>query len=223
MVRRTPKGDAGDGTPDLRASHADRDRVADVLRVAAGDGYLTHDELDERLEAALTARTRGQLADLTADLPVGPGVDTFSERPKEVVRIEQKHGSPVRRTGRWVLPRRLEVATKWVDVTLDLTGAVVTDATLDVDIAMTGGELVIVTRPGIVVDIDELRTAHCHVRRRETPTPPDTPVVLRVRVAGQKKHGGVVVRPARRTFGQWLRRQPPTLPALVTEFSRGRG
>ena len=61
----------------LRASHGDRDRVVELLRVAAGDGRLTAEELDERLEAALTARTYGELAALTTDLPTipdsGPG------------------------------------------------------------------------------------------------------------------------------------------------------
>ena len=57
--------------PPLRASHADRDLAVDILRVAAGDGRLTVAELDERLEAALTARTISELATLTADLPGG--------------------------------------------------------------------------------------------------------------------------------------------------------
>ena len=52
----------------MRASDADRDRVVDVLRVAVGDGRLPVAELDERLEAALSARTLGELAALTADL-----------------------------------------------------------------------------------------------------------------------------------------------------------
>ena len=56
--------------PDLRASHADRDRVVDALRVAAGDGRLSAEELDTRLESALSARTLGELAELTADLPI---------------------------------------------------------------------------------------------------------------------------------------------------------
>ena len=56
----------------LRASHVDRDRVVELLRVAAGDGRLTAEELDERLEAALTARTCGELAALTTDLPAVP-------------------------------------------------------------------------------------------------------------------------------------------------------
>ncbi|HYB18129.1 MAG TPA: DUF1707 domain-containing protein [Streptosporangiaceae bacterium] len=46
-----------DDPPDLRASHADRDRVVDALRVAAGDGRLSAEELDTRVESALSART----------------------------------------------------------------------------------------------------------------------------------------------------------------------
>jgi Domain of unknown function (DUF1707) len=47
-------GDTGPpgGPPGLRASDADRDRVAEVLRQAAGEGRLTLDELDERLDDA---------------------------------------------------------------------------------------------------------------------------------------------------------------------------
>ena len=49
-----PAGDSpGPGAePELRASHADRDRVVEILRVAAGDGLLTAAELDERLRPA---------------------------------------------------------------------------------------------------------------------------------------------------------------------------
>ena len=51
----------GAAPPDeLRASYEDRDRVAELLRTAAGDGRLTAEELDERLEKALTARAYGE-------------------------------------------------------------------------------------------------------------------------------------------------------------------
>ena len=52
-------GQAGAGARpgSLRVSHEDRDQVAEVLRVAVGDRRLSSDELDERLERALTART----------------------------------------------------------------------------------------------------------------------------------------------------------------------
>ena len=72
----SPTGEpSGPGaSPELRASDADRDRVVDVLRVAAGDGRLAADELDERQEAALSSRTLSELAVLTADLVAGPGI-----------------------------------------------------------------------------------------------------------------------------------------------------
>ena len=56
-------------TPELRASDADRERTAEVLRHAAGEGRLTVDELTDRLDAAFAARTRGELEVLTADVP----------------------------------------------------------------------------------------------------------------------------------------------------------
>ena len=56
---------------ELRASDAERERAAETLRGHAAAGRLDADELDERVGAALTARTRGELAALTADLP-GP-------------------------------------------------------------------------------------------------------------------------------------------------------
>jgi hypothetical protein len=59
-------------TPELRASDADREHAAEVLRHAAGAGRLTVDELNDRLDAAFAARTRGELEALTADVLV-PG------------------------------------------------------------------------------------------------------------------------------------------------------
>jgi uncharacterized protein DUF1707 len=53
----------------LRASDADRDAVAERLRKAAVEGRLEPDELEQRLDAALRARTYGQLDRLLADLP----------------------------------------------------------------------------------------------------------------------------------------------------------
>ena len=55
--------------PDLRASDADRDRVAAVIREAAAEGRIGLDEVDERLSAVYAARTYGELARVTADLP----------------------------------------------------------------------------------------------------------------------------------------------------------
>ena len=53
----------------VRASDADRERVAAILRDAAGQGLLTLDEVDQRLAAVYAARHLTELAPLTADLP----------------------------------------------------------------------------------------------------------------------------------------------------------
>jgi hypothetical protein len=199
-------------SPEVRASHADRDRVVDVLRIAAGDGLLTADELDERLEVALTARTLSELTALTADLPPARAtVGGTGAEAKDTVRIEQVHSGAVERVGRWVVPRRLELAVTFSAVTLDFTDAVITHDTLRIDVNMTGKTLTLVTRPGIVVDTDGLQLVHSRVKHRQGPSSPDTPVALRVEVVGHKAHGRVVVRPPRRTFSQWLLRRPASL------------
>ncbi|MFE4369924.1 DUF1707 domain-containing protein [Streptomyces sp. NPDC056835] len=204
---------SGPGSPpELRASHADRDQVVDVLRIAAGDGRLTSDELDERLEAALSARTVSELTALTVDLPpVSASTGAAVAEVKDVLRIDQKF-SPVTRVGRWVAPRRLELAVEWCAVTLDFTQAVTTQDTLRIDMDMKGGTLTLVTGPGVVVDTDGLRLEHTKVKVRQAPDL-GAPVTLRVELVGRKIHGRVVVRPARRTFGQWLLRRPPSPPA----------
>jgi hypothetical protein len=56
----------------LRASDADREQIAERLRRASTEGRLAADELEQRLEVALSARTYGQLDALVADLPGAP-------------------------------------------------------------------------------------------------------------------------------------------------------
>jgi hypothetical protein len=55
--------------PEMRASDTDRDRVAGALREHCAQGRLTMDELNDRLEATYTARTLGELQQVTRDLP----------------------------------------------------------------------------------------------------------------------------------------------------------
>ncbi|MFJ6773668.1 DUF1707 domain-containing protein [Kitasatospora sp. NPDC091257] len=195
----------------MRASHADRDRVAELLRVAAGDGRLTPGELDERLEAALSARTLGELAGLTADLPpVSISADGVVTEVKDVLRIDQRW-SAVRREGRWVVPRRLELFVEWCDVTLDFTRAVITQDTLRIDLDMEGKTLTLITGPGVVVDSDALALEFSRVRNDRAPDS-GGPVALRVELVGRKRHGRIVVRQPRRTAGQWLLRKPVAPP-----------
>jgi hypothetical protein len=201
----SPAGDSHEpgAEPELRASHADRDRVAEILSAAAGDGRLTAAELDERLEAALSARTSGELAVLTADLPPSG----IQRQAKDMVRIDQRFGD-VTRTGRWVVPRRMEIRLTAGDVKLDFTEALITQDTLHIDVDLgIGGDLTLVTRPGILVDTDGLTGKLGEVKVRHV-TDPRAPVTLRVELAGRIRGGGIVARLPRRTFVQWLLRKP---------------
>ena len=55
----------------MRASSADRERAVDVLKAGFAEGRLTQDEYNDRMGRAYAARTYGDLATLTADLPAG--------------------------------------------------------------------------------------------------------------------------------------------------------
>jgi hypothetical protein len=187
----------------LRASHEDRDRVADLLREAAGDGRLTSDELDARLELALSARTYGELAALTEDLPAvrGAGVEVD---PKKVLRIERA-GTNVRLDGSWVVPEQLELRVTAGNVVLDFTQAVIVLPSLQVRALVRVGNLTLITRPGMVVDTDEMAIIGGRPIVRESPDP-SVPMLLSVNVSGRLIGGNVKVRPPRRTL--WRRDRP---------------
>lgn len=205
----SPLGRGDDMAPpeELRASHQDRDRVVELLRIAAGDGRLTAQELDERLEKALKARTYGELAELSRDLPASgfiPGpVDT---KPKELVRIDCRSGN-AKRDGRWLVPRRIEVRVSSGHVKLDFTEAVITQPSLFIDAEVRSGGLKLLTRPGIVVDADDVAVRSGGVRVR-APWGPEVPVILRIQVSGKVGSGHLTARPRRRNFWGWLLRRP---------------
>jgi hypothetical protein len=58
--------------PSMRAATADRERAVDVLKAGFAEGRLTQEEYNDRMGRAYAARTYGELAALTADLPAGP-------------------------------------------------------------------------------------------------------------------------------------------------------
>jgi hypothetical protein len=196
---------------ELRASHEDRDKVVERLRVAAGDGRLTAEELDERLERALQARTYGELVVLTVDLPATGGGQLLpqpdpSVQPKELVRIQTRSGH-TERGGNWVVPKAMEVTVTSGSVKLDFTGAMITSRVLRIEADVHSGHLVLITRPGVVVDSDEVEVRSGHVKTA-TPWRPGIPEVLRVEITGRVRSGHVNAHPPRRTFWEWLRREP---------------
>jgi hypothetical protein len=71
MTVRSGYGTPPGGNAYLRASSADRDRAVDVLKAGFAEGRLTKEEYEARADQAFAARTVGDLARVTADLPGG--------------------------------------------------------------------------------------------------------------------------------------------------------
>lgn len=108
----------------LRAGDDERDHTAAVLADALAQGRLTVEEHAERLEAAYAARTRGELAPLTADLPVpDSGAPLASPADTEPVRAVF---SKVRRSGQWPVPPHTVAHATFGAIVIDLRQAVFT-------------------------------------------------------------------------------------------------
>jgi hypothetical protein len=90
--------------PAIRASDQDRDAVVQRLQQAFAERRLDDDEFDERMRAALTARTGADLDKLTADLPAAmPGSTAGGPIPASTVPASTGPGAPARRPGRWAI------------------------------------------------------------------------------------------------------------------------
>ena len=193
---------------DLRCSDVDRDRVAEALQQAAGDGRLTLSELEERLDAAFRARTYGQLEPITADLPQGPYPVPGLSAPAPVSRPSP--GAPLpasgfervmtvlgdeQRSGRWEVPARLDVTCLLGEVKLDFTEAIVRHREVVVQVAAILGSVTLIVPDGIDVRLDLSATILGEGNQRTGPVTPGGPVYW---VRGFVVLGDVTVRPARK-------------------------
>src|SRR5260370_156274 len=75
------------------------------------------------------------------------------------------------------------------------------------DADVRSGSVVLGTKPGILVDADDVAVRSGHVKIR-APWGPDVPVTLRVEVSGKVGSGRITARPPRRSLWQWLLRRP---------------
>jgi Domain of unknown function (DUF1707) len=121
--------------PEVRASDLERDAATHRLQAAFAEGRLDDTEFDERMRAALTARTRGQLDELLTDLPssvagsAGTSVAPVTGRRPGRFAITFK--SSIRRAGRWRVPEHYTAViykgSGWLDLrAAELTGPVTT-------------------------------------------------------------------------------------------------
>jgi hypothetical protein len=179
---------------DIRVSHADRDQVVEIIRDAAAEGRLTREELDQRVESALAARTLRDLATLTRDLPEQPQRAQPPVPAQDLVKIEKRIGK-VEWTGPWVVPRRMEIKLTVGNAKLDFSNAVVVHDRLAIDVDLgIGGDLLLTTRPGIVVVANEVIVRMGELKVRPPQQDPNHPVDLRIEVTGQLRGGDLIVR-----------------------------
>jgi uncharacterized protein DUF1707 len=133
-VSETGLGATGNGAgPGVRVSDQERDAVVQRVQAAFADGRLDDTEFDERMRAALTARTRGDFDVLLTDLPAetappGPVPATAGRGPG---RLAMALKSSVRRGGRWRVPERYTAVvykgSGWLDLrAAELSGPVTT-------------------------------------------------------------------------------------------------
>ncbi|GLP68118.1 MULTISPECIES: DUF1707 domain-containing protein [unclassified Streptomyces] len=120
---------------DLRASDADRDRIADILREALAEGRLTADEHAERVEAVLSAKTVGELEVFIRDLPAAhgrraaPAWAPAPHRPTDAIPHDPDDNvvavfSGAVRKGRWRAGRRIHAYAIFGSVEIDLSEAI---------------------------------------------------------------------------------------------------
>jgi len=134
----------------MRASDADRERVANVLREAAGDGRLTMDELDERLDSVYAAKTYAELEPITHDLP-GAGSSVPATAPSAPADPARYGGTPssggavailggFSRKGEWVVPKHFTAFMFMGGGEIDLREARFEDREVNINIvAIMGG------------------------------------------------------------------------------------
>jgi hypothetical protein len=200
---------------ELRASDADRERVADILREAFAEGRLDMDEHTQRIEAAYAAKTLGELEPLTRDLPAhrpsaapqpapapsGPPLPPAREYAPTAVAV---FGGATRK-GRWRVGPRIKAVAVFGGVEIDLTDAVFESPEVVIDVVAVFG--------GVEIKVPENVSLHgggagvfggFDVRQQEA-ADPYAPVV---HVRGAAVFGGCEAKPKRgKKLKEWVRKQ----------------
>ncbi|PZG51440.1 hypothetical protein C1I98_08665 [Spongiactinospora gelatinilytica] len=201
-VRRAREGASGTAgasgstrTPaphEMRASDADRERIAEVLREALSDGRLGMAEFEERLDVVYKARTLGDLAGVTADL-LPADRQPLRLDGGQVAAIFKKEN----REGRWVVPAELPVTAMFGTTKLDLRDAIMQSRRVIINATLVFGGLEIHVPEGVeVIRVTKDKT----VTLTRNPAAPDAPVI---EVRTQNFLGEVKVKePPRRRRGR---------------------
>jgi hypothetical protein len=182
----------------MRVSDADREQAAEVLREAAGQGRISMDELDERLELAYGAKTYADLTAVTHDLPqpgtaLSPAGTAVPARiggtPRSKFSIAILSGA--RRLGSWVVPRRYTAVAVLGGIELDLRGAQFSEPEVTVHAYTVMGGIQITVPEDIDVDVAGLAFMGGFDHDASGAGVPGAP---RLKVIGFALMGGVEVR-----------------------------
>lgn len=190
--------------PDMRASDAERERVAETLREAVAEGRLEMDEFEQRLDATFKARTHGELVPLVRDLPAsgGPVAGRKGSAANWPARIG---GAPTSsgafafwggfsRKGRWTVGPRFTAFAMWGGGEIDLREAHFAERDVVIRCFTIMGGMQVTVPPDLNVQVNGLGIMGGfgeHSKLDEEPEPaPDAP---RVRITGFALMGGVGV------------------------------
>jgi hypothetical protein len=178
-------------------SDADRERVTERLHTAFGEGRLTQEEFEQRLNGVLSARVFSEIEPLVADLP---GTAVPAPEHAEL----RTTAASLKRRGRWVVARRLQVTAKAGSVKLDFTDALIAHRVVEIELDVLAGSTTLVLPRGASVDIEtvELVAGSAHVRG--VPTLPIAGDGQHFIVRGKQRGGRLVVRHQRHLWRwQW--------------------
>jgi Domain of unknown function (DUF1707) len=167
-------------SPGFRISDADRERAANVLHRAMGEGRITLTELEERLGVVYAARYEAELLPPLADLPGGAEViakPSAVALPVEDQPVVLKAGmSTIRRSGAWEVPRRLRVQSGMGSVVLDFCDAVIPHDVVDIEVHLGAGSAKLLVPDeatanvdGIVADMGSVKCSVPSLRRAGVP------------------------------------------------------
>ena len=183
----------------LRISDADRHKVADLLREAAGEGRIDLEELEERLEAAYAAKTYADLVPITIDLPAHPGDQTPAVVRQTLPATGGTFDSSisimggVSRKGAWLVPERHVAFTLMGGIDIDLREATFAakETTIYANAVMGGIDICVDAHTHVIVEGVGIMGAFEQARDRVEPQlTADSPVV---RVKGIALMAGVTV------------------------------
>lgn len=194
----------GDQGPDLRASasgvearagDAEREQVAEKLRVAAGEGRIDLAELEERLERAYQAKTYRELDALLADLPDKRPDGAPAPSGSETMLFKTR-GSNVKQNGRWTVPRRIVVECGVPNVVIDFTEATCAHRDVLVEANCGLGSIKLIVPRGWTVLVDGSSTNTSHISNKaDAPKDPAAPTLTLV---GHPRSGHIRIRQPRR-------------------------